>query len=142
MISWYIKYNKKQFIASIICSIIVGIVMFYIYFPNHSLFAIYAFMIILAMTYVDTITQIKRYLENNNAKDWLVTKWQLKDSLTYTTFLIITVLTAAIVIHFSPPDIPGHSFLYTTAAVFAIITILKWLRYFEMKREMREGNLV
>lgn len=142
MISWYIKHNKKFFITSMLCLMIVACVLFFTYYPKYSLFAIYSFTMILLISYADTITQIKRYLENNNAKDWLIAQWHLKDCLTSSVVLIIIISLGYIVIHLSPPNIPRIDMLYITAIILTFYTILKWLRLYEIRREMKEGKII
>ncbi|WP_414043908.1 hypothetical protein ACMGE9_03670 [Macrococcus sp. EM39E] len=142
MITWYIKYNKKFYIVSMIGMLIIAVVLFYIYFPKYTLFAVYAFLMMLLICYVDTITQIRRYLENNNAKAWIVEKWQLQDAITYTIGLAIIVGLGNIVVQLSPPNIPGMRTHFTTLVVFIFFAIGKWLRYFEFKREMRASKIV
>ena len=96
----------------------------------------------LLICYADTITQIKRYLETNNAKDWLVAQWYLKDCLTYSAVLAIILSLGYIVVHFSPPNIPGNGMHYTTIIIFILYVLFKWLRYYEFRREMKEGKTI
>lgn len=142
MITWYIKHNKKFYITSMIALIIVAFVLFFIYYPKYTLFAVYAFTMMLLICYADTITQIKRYLETNNAKDWLVAQWYLKDCLTYSAVLAIILSLGYIVMHFSPPNIPGSGMHYTTIIIFILYVLFKWLRYYEFRREMKEGKTI
>lgn len=142
MISWYIKHNKKFYITSMIGLIIVACTFFFIYYPKYTLFAVYAFAMMLLICYADTITQIKRYLESNNAKEWLVAQWYLEDCITYSIVLSIIIGLGYIVIHLSPPNIPGSSIHYTTIIMFILYVMFKWLRYYEFRREIKEGKII
>ncbi|WP_414047695.1 hypothetical protein ACMGE7_02125 [Macrococcus equi] len=142
MIAWYIKNNKKYFMAYIAALIIFFLCMCFIFLPKFPLFAMYLFIMMLSLTYVDTISQIKRYLENNNAKQWLVAKWHYKDCVTFSIFVLLMLGLGYIAIQNSPPNLPAMSSLYTFAIIFVVTSIFKWLRYMEYKREMKEGNIV
>ncbi|RAI80619.1 hypothetical protein BFS35_009270 [Macrococcoides goetzii] len=142
MISWYIKHNKKFYITSMVGLIIVACAFFFIYYPKFTLFAVYAFTMMLLICYADTITQIKRYLETNKAKDWFVAQWYLKDCITYSIVLSIIIGLGYIVIHLSPPNIPGSNMHYTTIIMFILYVMFKWLRYYELRREMKEGKII
>ncbi|MCG7419626.1 hypothetical protein BHU61_00500 [Macrococcus epidermidis] len=142
MISWYIKHNKKFYITSMVGLIIVACAFIFIYYPKYTLFAVYAFTMMLLICYADTITQIKRYLETNKAKEWLVAQWYLKDCITYSIVLSIIIGLGYIVIHLSPPNIPGSNMHYTTIIMFILYVLFKWLRYYELRREMKEEKTI
>ncbi|MGV2875795.1 hypothetical protein ROU88_07860 [Macrococcus capreoli] len=141
MISWYIKYNTKFYLISMTSLFLIGIIMLLMYISSYTLFAIYAFTMMMIITYVDTITQIRRYLESNHAKEWYVAQWHLKDCVTYSLFVLIMLILGTIVIHLSPPNIPGNQMHYATACMFVIMAIIKWLRYIEYKNTMKAGNI-